>query len=47
MNAKQIEQHVPILGAIHLIGGALFVVIGGFVFFLLTGKRRQQITSQL
>ena len=37
MNVKQLEQHIPILGAIHLIGGALFVVIGGFVFFLLTG----------
>lgn len=37
MNMKQIEQHVPILGGIHLISGALFVVIGAFVFILLTG----------
>ena len=37
MNVKQIEQHVPILGGIHLVGGAFFVVMGVFVFILLTG----------
>ena len=37
MNTKQIEQHVPVLGGIHLVGGAFFVVIGLFVFFLLSG----------
>lgn len=37
MNAKQIEQHIPILGILHLVGGAFFLVIGAFVFLLLTG----------
>jgi hypothetical protein len=37
MNAKQFHQHVTILGVIHLVGGALFAVIGIFVFLLLTG----------
>lgn len=37
MNTKQIEQHVPVLGGIHLVSGAFFVVIGLFVFLLLTG----------
>lgn len=37
MDKKQIEQHVPILGAVHLLGGALFVVLGIFVFVFLTG----------
>jgi hypothetical protein len=37
MNIKQIEQHVPILGWLHLVGGAFFVVIGLFVFTVLTG----------
>ena len=37
MNTKQIEQHVPVLGGIHLVGSAFFVVIGLFVFFLLSG----------
>jgi hypothetical protein len=37
MNAKQIEQHVPILGALHLVGGIVFVLVGAFVFLMLTG----------
>ena len=37
MNAKQIEQHIPILGMLHLVGGAFFLVIGAFIFLLLTG----------
>lgn len=37
MDKKQIEQHVPILGALHLLGGALFVVLGVFIFVFLTG----------
>lgn len=37
MDKEQIEQHVPILGAVHLLGGALFVVLGIFVFVFLTG----------
>lgn len=37
MNIKQIEQHIPILGMLHLVGGAFFLVMGAFVFLLLTG----------
>lgn len=36
MNNKQLEQHVPILGALHLVGGAIFAVIGIFVFVFLS-----------
>jgi hypothetical protein len=31
------EQHVPILGWLMLAGNAIFLVVGGFVFVLLTG----------
>lgn len=37
MSTKQIEQHIPILGMLHLVGGAFFLVIGAFIFLLLTG----------
>ena len=37
MNEKQIEQHVPVLGILHLLGGAGFAVIGVFIFVFLTG----------
>lgn len=37
MNEKQVEQHVPILGMLHLVGGALFAVIGVFVFLFFSG----------
>ncbi len=37
MDQKQIEQHVPILGTLHLLGGALFAVLGLFVFLFLSG----------
>ncbi len=37
MNQKQIEQHLPILGILHLIGGALFMLIGVFLFVFLSG----------
>jgi hypothetical protein len=37
MNRKQIEQHVPILGWLHLVGGAFFVAIGLFMFTVLSG----------
>ena len=37
MNEKQLEQHVPILGVLHLVSGALFAVIGIFLFVFLGG----------
>lgn len=37
MNRKQIEQHIPVLGMLHLVGGAFSVLMGAFVFLLLTG----------
>jgi len=37
MNHKQIEQHVPVLGMLHLVGGAFSVLMGAFVFLFLTG----------
>lgn len=37
VNTKQIEQHIPILGGIHLVGGAFFIAIGLFMFLLLSG----------
>ncbi|MDX1665031.1 MAG: hypothetical protein R3272_14665, partial [Candidatus Promineifilaceae bacterium] len=36
MTYEQIRQHVKIIGWLHIAGGVLFLVIGGFVFFLLT-----------
>jgi len=36
MNRKQIEQHIPVLGMVHLVSGAFFVLIGVFVFFFLS-----------
>lgn len=37
MNMKQIEQHIPILGGIHLVLGAFSMLIGIFLFMLLSG----------
>lgn len=37
MNEKQIEQHIPVLGLLHLISGALAAVVGVFVFVFLSG----------
>lgn len=37
MNERQLEQHVTLLGWLHIIGHAIFLVIGAFVFLLLTG----------
>lgn len=36
MNRKQIEQHIPVLGMVHLVSGAFFALIGVFVFFFLS-----------
>lgn len=37
LNQEQIHQHVTILGWLHIIMHAFFLVIGGFVYILLTG----------
>lgn len=37
MDEKQIEQHVPILGVLHLVIGALSAVVGVFIFLFLSG----------
>lgn len=37
MNEKQLEQHVPILGVLHLVGGAISATIGIFLFLFLSG----------
>ena len=37
MEERQLEQHVKILGWLHIAGSALFVVIALFVFVLLGG----------
>ncbi|MDX1615104.1 MAG: hypothetical protein R3300_12400 [Candidatus Promineifilaceae bacterium] len=36
MNQKELDTHVRILGWIHIISNAIFLVIGGLVFLLLT-----------
>ena len=36
MNEKQLEQHIPVLGILHPLAGALFAVIGIFVFVFLS-----------
>jgi hypothetical protein len=36
MTHQQLEQHVPILGWLHIVSNAFFLLIGGFVFLLLT-----------
>jgi hypothetical protein len=37
MNEQQVKQHIPILGVLHLASGALFAVIGIFLFVFLSG----------
>jgi hypothetical protein len=37
MNARDMQQHVTILGWLYVIGHAMFLAIGAFVFILLTG----------
>lgn len=37
MTLKQMEQHVKILGWLHIIGHAIFLLIGALVFLLLAG----------
>jgi len=37
MNQRDMDQHVPILGWLYVVGHAIFLVIGAFVFLLLVG----------
>ena len=37
MSKQDLQQHVTILGWLHIIGHALFLIIGLFIFTLLTG----------
>ncbi|NIP54556.1 MAG: hypothetical protein GWN30_36625, partial [Gammaproteobacteria bacterium] len=37
MNQKQVKQHVPIIGILHLVSGILFALIGIFIFLFLGG----------
>jgi len=37
MTEREMDQHVKILGWLNIIGAALFLVIGAFVFLLLVG----------
>jgi len=37
MTEKQLGQHVTLLGWLHIISGAVFLIVGVFVFVLLAG----------
>ena len=37
MNARDMQQHVTILGWLYIIGHGMFVAIGAFLYILLTG----------
>jgi hypothetical protein len=37
MDEKQIKQHIPILGVLHLASGVLWAIIGVFIFLFLSG----------
>jgi hypothetical protein len=37
MNTRDVEQHVMVLGWLYVIGHAIFLAIGAFLFILLTG----------
>jgi hypothetical protein len=37
MSARDLQQHTLILGWLYLVGHAIFLAVGGFVFVLLTG----------
>jgi hypothetical protein len=37
MNQQDLQQHVSILGWLYVVGNAIFLLIGGFVFLLLVG----------
>ena len=37
MNQRQLQLHVPVVGWLLIVGHAIFVLVGVFVFLLLTG----------
>jgi hypothetical protein len=37
INQRDVQQHITILGWLYLVGHAIFLVVGVFVFVLLTG----------
>jgi hypothetical protein len=37
IDERQIDQHIMILGWLHVVGSAIFLAIAAFVFFILTG----------
>lgn len=37
MNPNELGQHIKILAWLHIVGHAIFLIIGGFLFTLLTG----------
>ena len=37
LNQRQLQLHVPVVGWLHILGGALFLLGGIFIFVLLTG----------
>ena len=37
VNQSEVQQHVKILGWLFIVGNAVFLLVGGFVFTLLTG----------
>lgn len=37
LSESDVQQHVTILGWLYILGHALFLVVGGFIFLLVTG----------
>jgi hypothetical protein len=37
MMQRDVQQHITVLGWLYIVGHALFLIVGGFVFVLLTG----------
>jgi hypothetical protein len=37
LNSKQLELHVPVVAWLYILAHAVFLLVGGFVFALLTG----------
>ena len=37
MMQRDVQQHITVLGWLYIVGHALFLIVGGFVFLLLIG----------
>jgi hypothetical protein len=37
MMQRDVQKHITVLGWLYIVGNALFLIVGGFVFLLLTG----------